>query len=422
MPVVWTDRDGGAWILTGRVAARPLPHTVTLSTDGHHLQVSGAATDALEPGDLARVTARIDEAPLTVALPVEHAYPAYVARAVEVVRRPGRSPFSRDAETWRFEVEGLRRRLDLRRAVTDRLRGWLRDEGFAEVETPAIARSPGLDPHLSAFAALGESGRDPSEAPTPYGFLVTSPELHLKRLLVGGVSRCFELARCFRAGELGERHQPEFTMLEWYRAWAGLDDVLADTEALVREASAAGPTPGYLTVGERRVPVTDDFARLSVREAFARHAPELGDPVELAARDEPAYFAALSTRVEPELGWERPTFLTRFPAAHASLSRLHDDDPTVCQRGELYVGGVELCNAFDELTDPEEQRLRWAEQLERRGHLGLPRYPTDEAFLAALDEGMPPSGGNALGLDRLVALVGGLRDIADTQAFPRRPR
>lgn len=416
MPVVWTDLDGGAWLLSGRVTARPLSQTVTLSTAGHHIQVTGAATDALEPGDLARVLADVDATPLAVTLPVEHAFPAYRARSVEVVRRPSRSPLSRGAETWRVEVEGLRRRLDLRRAVIDRLRAWMRAEGFAEVETPSIARCPGLDPHLSAFGVLADTQR------APYGFLVTSPELHLKRLLVGGVERCFELARCFRAGELGDRHQPEFTMLEWYRAWAGLDAVLDDTEALVREAADAGATPGWLTVGERRVPVTERFERLTVREAFARHAPELGDPVELATRDEEAYFAALSTRVEPELGWDRPAFLTRFPAAHASLSRLHDDDPSVCQRGELYVGGVELCNAFDELTDPDEQRARWTEQLKLRARLGLPRYPVDEDFLAALDEGMPPSGGNALGVDRLVALVGAHRDIASVQAFPRRGR
>ena len=419
MPVEWIDaHPEGHWLLCGRVLDRPFPETILLADGAHRIQVNGACTTDLEPGDLVRLRASVDHDPKDLYLPPDRAFPVYLAFESQSLHRPTRSPFARGSETWRLAQDGVRPRLALRHHASDQVRAYFRAQRFLEVETPAIVTCPGLDVHLSAFGVLGHMQATASGLPTPYGFLITSPEFHMKRLLVGGVNRCFQLARCFRAGEVGRQHQPEFTMVEWYRAWAGLDDVLADTEHLVRAVSDAGPTPGVIRLGDREIPLGGEFAQVTVREAFARWAPDIVDPIALAADDEGEYFRRFSQDVEPALGFDQPTFLTHFPSVHASLARRWDDDPSVCLRAELYIAGIELCNAFDELTDPAEQRDRFHEDQRRRAELGLPVYPHDEDFLRALEEGMPPAAGNALGFDRLVALVAGRDAIDDVLAFP----
>ncbi|MBI5518262.1 MAG: EF-P lysine aminoacylase GenX [Deltaproteobacteria bacterium] len=424
MPVEWIEADGpeGLWRLSGRVLARPAAGLCLLGEDTHRIQVQGPALDAVEEGDLVQIRAVIDPSPAQVVLPVDAAFPAYRAVSAEVVFRPSRPPTQLGSETRRFVTDGQRARLHLRAQVLQRVRDFFRTHGFLEVETPSVVESPGLDTHLSAFPVLGAQGGGLLGLPKQVGYLITSPEYCLKRLLVGGVSRCFELARCFRAGELGARHQPEFTLCEWYRAWGSLEEVLQDAEGLVRAASAAGQTPGRVVTASGSVSLAGRFPRMTVREAFARWAPDAGDPIALAGSDEGAYFEALTRRIEPNLGLLAPTFLTEVPACHASLARVSARDPAVCERAELYIAGVELSNGFQELTDPAEQRARFEADQARRSALGLPVYPVDEAFLGALEEGLPPSAGMALGVDRLVALVGGRGDIADVQAFPRQPR
>jgi elongation factor P--(R)-beta-lysine ligase len=381
--------------LNGRVLAVDGTRTVIL--DGLAQVVVESVTD-VEPGDLVRVSLQGQR-----------------ATQVERVFRPRRKPFSAGTETRRIVHESMGERLALRMRALDAIRAHLRAEGFLEVDTPAVAPCPGLDLHLDAYDVSDRAG-------ALFGRLITSPEFHMKRLLVGGIPRCFQLARCWRAGELGGRHQPEFTMLEWYRAWQTLDAVLADTEAIVRAAASVTASPDAITLGTHRVPLDAPFERVTVREAFARHCPAVRDPIALARDDEALYYERFSVDVEPMLGRERPVFLTRFPACHASLARVCDDDATVCERAELYVAGVELCNAFLELTDPDEQRRRFEADQRARAARGLPVYPIDEDFMAALDEGMPPSAGNALGVDRLLALVMGSTEIATVMAFPRTPR
>jgi lysyl-tRNA synthetase class 2 len=327
------------------------------------------------------------------------------------VFRPSVSPFARGRETARLGGRALAQRLAQRAEVVGRVRACFAARGFLEVETPSVAVCPGLDLHLTAFEA-----KDTVDGAS-LGYLVTSPEYYLKRLVAGGVSRCFELSRCFRSGESGTRHEPEFTMIEWYRAWGALDDLLAHLEALVRAACGAD-TVRAQSGGEVRL--DGGFERVTVREAFARWAPEVPDPIALAERDEAEYFRLLGERIEPELGRERPTFLTHFAARHASLSQLDPDDPSVCLRAELYVDGLELSNGFVELTDPVEQRRRFDRDVADRAARGMPTYPIDEEFLSALDEGMPPAVGNAMGLDRLVAIALGTRDLRDVLAFSRR--
>lgn len=407
----------------GRVIARPAPDVALLVCEGARVEVRGPV-DALEPGDLARVR---------VAPASDPGAPRVALEAAERIFRPTRAPWAPSSETAAL-ASGRRERLALRAAVIRAIRAYFEREGFLEVETPSIATSPGLDLHLHAFAVAeplplsgigDESGPRPSAPPAttpPFGYLITSPEYHMKRLLVGGLTRCFQFARCFRAGEIGRLHEPEFTMLEWYRAWGSLDEMLADTEQVVRTAAGvADPALRFAALGAP-IDIDSPFERLTLREAFARYAPGEGDPIALASRDEERFFGVLVERIEPNLGRVRPTFLMRWPAPMASLARLAPDDPSVCERFELYVGGIELCNGFVELTDPVEQRARLQRDQRERAARGLPVYPIDERFLAALEEGMPPSVGNALGLDRLVALVAGCESIADVIAFPHARR
>jgi lysyl-tRNA synthetase class 2 len=333
---------------------------------------------ALEPGDLVVLSGRPAEKRLTHgSLISRKACPTPTAHGEFY-----RSVFAGEAELLR----------DTARAAAA-TRAFFAERGFVEVSTPLRVPAPGVDFHVEAVEASGQ-------------YLITSPELEMKRLLVGGLPRIFQLARVARADEQGPLHAPEFTMLEWYRAFAGLEEVLRDTEALVRSVvrSLAGEDDVFV-LGNRKVNVGKPFERLTVREAFARYAG-IKDAARLAARDEDRYFELLVSEVEPALAQHpRPVFLTHYPISQAALSRPHESDPTVAERAELYFGGVELCNAYGELTDPVEQRRRMLSEAKRREAEKRPVYPLDEPFLASLAEGMPPSGGNALGFDRLVMVA-----------------
>jgi lysyl-tRNA synthetase class 2 len=284
------------------------------------------------------------------------------------------------------------------------VRAFFAQRDFLEVETPLLVPSPGLDLHLEAFEVQTRS---------PARYLITSPEYQMKRLLGDGLERIFQIAKCFRKGELGERHNPEFTMLEWYRANAGVDDVMKDTEDLV-----AMLTGGRVVVGERTIDTRTPVERWTVCDAFERFAGIGEDEtLDLAANDEERYFQLMVDAVEPGLAaLEHAVFLMDYPASQASLARKRPDDARVAERFELYVAGVELCNGFGELIDPLEQRVRLERDREERKARGLAVYPIDEKFLTALAH-VPPSGGNALGLDRLVALVCGTTEIRRVMAF-----
>ena len=311
-------------------------------------------------------------------------------------------------ETERLRAHGVGAGLRARAAALRAVRAFFDERAFVEVETPAAVPSPGLDLHLDAFEVPGA------------GYLITSPEYQMKRLLAGGVPRCFQVCHCFRRGEVGPRHNPEFTMLEWYRAFAGVEDVMADTEALVRHVLGALGAGTSIEIEGSRVDLGAPFERLPVADAFARWAGVSGDDaIALASTDEDRFFRLLVDAVEPALARSpHPVFLVEYPAPMASLARLSPHDPRVAERFELYVAGIELCNGFGELTDPAEQRARLLHDQEARRRAGKPVYPLDERFLAALEEGMPPSAGNALGLDRLIALGLGTERIGAVTAFP----
>jgi len=397
--------------LCGRVVTVAGATALTVADALAEVAVTLAEVTAIAPGDLVVLAGRLASGRLEGARVLEKATP----------RRP---PLSRSAsaeaprgETDRLSGRGVARGLAARAAALAAIRGFFAERGFLEVETPAVVPSPGLDLHLDAFAVPGAVG--PSfEAET--GYLITSPEYQMKRLLAGGLPRIYQIGRCFRRGEIGQRHNPEFTMLEWYRAFATVDEVVADTEALVRHVARALGGGDALSVEGRRVDLAAPFERLAVADAFARWA---GVPAEeavaMATRDEDRFFRLLVDAVEPALASApRPTFLVDYPAPFASLARLRAADPRVAERFELYVAGVELCNGFGELTDPVEQRSRLERDQAERRRLGKPAYPIDERFLAALEEGMPPSAGNALGVDRLIAVCLGSDRIGDVSAFP----
>jgi lysyl-tRNA synthetase class 2 len=309
--------------------------------------------------------------------------------------------------------------LEARGRILRAVRAWFEREGFLEVSTPARVRSPGQEVHLDAIPA-GEADGEPR-------WLITSPEYHLKRLVADGLSPIFEICKCWRAEESGPHHRTEFTMLEWYRANAPLQVLADDCEALVAVAfQAAGRDP--LALG-----LVAPFARTSVRELFERHAgislTGSETPAELRAAAEGAgvavgaatawddvFYQVFLDRIEPELARSGPTFVFDWPAPLGALARPHPRDPRLVERFELYAAGLELANAFGELTDPVEQRRRFEEETRIRAGRGKTIYPIDEALLAALPQ-MPPTSGIALGLDRLIMLATGARDISEVQAF-----
>jgi elongation factor P--(R)-beta-lysine ligase len=299
------------------------------------------------------------------------------------------------------------------------VRGYFEQQGFVEVETPLRVPSPGQEVHLEAFGT--EGGR----------FLITSPEYHMKRLVAAGAGRIYQIARAFRAGERGPHHQPEFTIVEWYRAREPLAAIAADCEALVRTAAEAVGRLPELSLSLR---LDQPFERTTVRDLFARHAGfELSgdEPAEvLAARASAAgvalgsaaawddvFFQVFLDRIEPALGRGQPTFVFDWPAPLAALAQRKPEDPRLAERFELYAGGLELANAFGELTDPREQRARFLAEAEVRRARGRAVYPLDEKLLSALAH-MPPTSGVALGFDRLVMLALGVSDIRQVIAFP----
>jgi lysyl-tRNA synthetase class 2 len=379
----------GVVTVGGRVAESG-PRRIVLADAFAAIVVEGRAFSC-EPGDLVVVSGRLRRGRLEDARMTERT-------ACPTPRAGG--------AVERFQWQGAGGRLQARARALEVVREVFRERGFIEVETPFRVRAPGVDAHVDALRAEG-------------GFLVTSPELHLKRLLVGGFPRVVEVSRVSRLGERGTLHEPEFTLLEWYRAFAGQQEIQGDTEAVVeRVARALRGRPELVLPSGRVVRVKPPFARLSVREAFRRWTG-VRDASELAARDKDRYFELLVGRVEPKLAeLPKPVFLCDYPITEAALARPSPEDPSVAERFELYVGGVELSNGYGELTDPVEQKRRFEAERRARKAEGRRTYPLDVRFLEALREGMPRSGGNALGLDRLIMLALGAKSVSDVIAFP----
>jgi lysyl-tRNA synthetase class 2 len=323
--------------------------------------------------------------------------------------------------------------LAARSAITRAVRGWFGEQGFAEVETGILQVSPGNETHL--HAPRTELARADGQRVSRY--LRTSPEFACKKLLAAGEAKIFELARVFRDRERGDLHLPEFTMLEWYRANAGYDAVMADGVVIIAHAAQTTGIGQFSFRGK----IADPFAEpelLTVAAAFERFAGiDLlatiagghGDRAALAATaagrvrisDDDTwsdiFSKVLVEHVEPKLGQGRLTILFEYPAPEAALARTKPSDPRVAERFEIYACGVELANGFGELTDAREQRLRFTEAMDEKQRRYGERYPLDEDFLAAVGQ-MPPASGVALGFDRLVMLASGALRIDQVVWMP----
>ncbi|MHB8788936.1 MAG: EF-P lysine aminoacylase EpmA [Desulfobulbaceae bacterium] len=298
----------------------------------------------------------------------------------------------------------LQQRADLLQAV----RSFFRSRGYIEVDTPI--RLPVILPetHIKPFSAEG-------------WFLQTSPEQCMKRLLAQGCRQLFQICHCFRKEEVGRLHQSEFTLLEWYHVGWEYGELMAECEEFIRALASAGQGlagasgDDGLRRGERTVSLAGPWERLTVQEAFRRYA---GLDAHDALRQD-RFDELLVTEIEPHLGWDRPVFLYDYPAELASLARRRPDDPTVAERFELYIAGIELANGFSELIDPKEQRLRFAEAIRMSQASGNVYAAMPERFLADLGN-LDETAGVALGLDRLLMLLLGCASVAEVITLPQQ--
>ena len=392
----------------------------------------------LQPGEFAVVAGRLVERDAlsdetgTVRLCFNTVHEARVGDVVEVEGRLEDDVF--DATVLRVLVPSRSTAASLSQSVQTNLRKRARiiagirrffdEKGFVEVDTPLMVPQPGMEPHLEAFQTTYEMRQF---------YLHTSPEYAMKRLLAAGFERIYQICKVFRHEPVGRMHTPEFTMLEWYRAYADYTHIMVDTEYLIAGLATDLHGEPVVRTDQCAVDLTPPWERLTVREAMLRYAGIAADPYsETAAfirqaghstvdRDDPpdvAFFKVFLDRVEPHLGVQKPTILCDYPAPMAALAKRKSSAPDLAERFEVYIAGVELCNAFTELNDPDEQRQRLEEEAAQRVREGNSAYPVDECFLSALEYGMPPSGGIALGVDRLIMLLTGASSIGEVMAFP----
>ncbi len=283
--------------------------------------------------------------------------------------------------------------LTLRSNLLHRLRAFFHARSFLEVETPVRLIAPAPEEHIDA-------------EPSGDLFLRTSPELHMKQLVAAGYPRIVQIGPCFRRGERGDRHHPEFTMLEWYRAGTGYLGILDDARDLLRDlatATGAGHATGVLA----------DWLILPVADAFQTWAG--WDPT--AHFDAERFDLDLVDHVEPNLPRNRAVVLIDYPIQAGALARRKPNAPHLAERWELYLGGLEIANAYSELTDPAEQAARFADATKARDARGKTMYPAATEFLHALTQGLPPCGGIALGIDRLLMAFSGAASLDAVIAF-----
>jgi elongation factor P--(R)-beta-lysine ligase len=318
-------------------------------------------------------------------------------------------------------MNSFKDRLATRARIFAEIRAFFDERGFVEVDTPVLASGVASEANIRHCSTRMQWNGDHATY-----YLLASPETYMKRLLVEGMDKIYQISRCFRSGESGPMHNPEFCMLEWYRCGADYRQIMDDTEALVRHVA------GKITVKPLG---NGTWQRMTVAEAFTDFADlDLGDDsaggLRLQARArgissvlpddtwEDTFYKVLIEKIEPALKQLGSVFLLDFPAKLASLARLKRADPRVAERVELYIDGIELANGFSELTDAVQQRQRFAEECRNMAEQGevVPRQ--DEKFLAALEKGMPPAGGMALGVDRLAMLLMGATSIDQVLAFP----
>ncbi len=295
----------------------------------------------------------------------------------------------------------IKRKVALRKRATilQSIRTFFIEEGYLEVETPHRIPTPAPEAHIDAI-------------PSGSWFLQPSPELCMKRMMSAGYQKIFQLCRCWRERERGSKHLPEFTLLEWYRAGVDYYSLMEECEALIQYVSTAIGLGQKIFFHGQEINLSGPWQRVSVKEAFHRYTQtSLSEALKRDHFDE-----IMVQDIEPKLGLEKPTFMYDYPAQRGALARLKQGDPSVAERFELYIGGLELANGFSELIDSEEQRKRFHLENENRRSLGKSNYSIPDKFLEEL-ESMPPSAGIALGVDRLVMVFVDAKTIDEVVAF-----
>ncbi len=299
----------------------------------------------------------------------------------------------------RLILAGRKKALQQRARVLQAIRHFFVEKGYLEIETPHRIPTPAPESHIDAV-------------PSSTWFLHPSPELCMKRVMAAGYEKLFQICRCWRERERGSLHLPEFTLLEWYRAGGDYRSLMEECEELIGFMARAIGMGRTIQFRECRIDLSSPWERISVKEAFQRYSrTSVTEALEKNLFDE-----IMVQEIEPKLGLRKPTLLYDYPAERGTLARLKSEDPTVAERFELYMGGVELANGFSELVDSEEQRGRFHAENENRRARGKPVYSMPNRFLAELDH-MPPSAGIALGVDRLVMVFLDAKTIDEVVAF-----
>jgi elongation factor P--(R)-beta-lysine ligase len=286
-----------------------------------------------------------------------------------------------------------------RAGIIQSIRRFFIEQEFLEVETPNLIPAPVPEAHIDLLS-------------TKHGFLQASPEQCMKRLLSEGFPKIFQICKCHRDGERGHLHLPEFTLLEWYREGADYADLMADCEALTLHVARDLGLDETIKYRGHVIDLHPPWERITVREAFNAYSPvPLNEALVSGSFDEMTVLY-----IEPNLSKSKPVFLYDYPASMASLARLKQTNTEVAERFELYMGGLELANAFSELIDPVEQVIRFDKENDIREKHGRQRYPVPKKFIEALKT-MPPSAGIAFGVDRLVMLLTDSEKIDDVVSF-----
>jgi len=301
------------------------------------------------------------------------------------------------AKNW--PLARRRRALQQRARIVQGIRQFFVKEGYLEVETPHRIPAPAPESHIEAV-------------PSDPWFLHPSPELCMKRMMAAGYDRIFQICRCWRERERGNKHLPEFTLLEWYKAEGDYLSSMNECEKLIRSVAWAIGLGQKIIFRGRQIDLSNPWERISVKEAFHCYArTSVSEALEKNLFDE-----IMVRDIEPNLGVDKPTFIYDYPAQRGSLARLKNEDQTVAERFELYIGGLELANGFSELVDSQEQKKRFQAENENRQSNGKPIYSMPDKFLDELDE-MPLSGGIALGVDRLAMVFLDSEAIDEVVAF-----
>jgi len=298
-----------------------------------------------------------------------------------------------------YRQSSIEKNLKLRARTVQAVRDFFIEKDYLEIETPCRIPAPAPEEHIDAQIS-GD------------WFLQTSPELCMKRLLAAGYHRMFQICKCFRQNERGSKHLPELTMLEWYTSGTDYFDMMAQTEDLLCHIAENINSGNYLVYQSNKIDLKKPWPKISVAEAFEKFTSTTLE----RALSKDLFDELITSEIEPNLGRKRPVFLYDYPASFAPLAMAKPENPSLAQRFELYIAGLELCNAFKELNDSEEQRKKFKIEQKKRQILGKRVYPMPEKFLESL-ESMPGASGNALGIDRLVMLFADTTKIDDVVAF-----